>query len=74
MPRRPSRSRLLLATLVALATAPTLHAQQFMGTVVLPDGSTPVAGVLVVVSDSAGREVAQGVSGVEGRFALFVDS
>ena len=74
MPRRPSRSRLLLATLVALATAPTLHAQQFMGTVVLPDGSTPAAGVLVVVSDSAGRAVAQGVSGVEGRFALFVDS
>lgn len=70
-----TRRHLLVGAFVAAALhVPTAEAQQFMGTVVLPDGATPAAGVLVLVTDSAGREVAQGVSGVEGRFALFVDS
>lgn len=64
----------LRAAFVLAAAARIGAAQQFIGTVVLPDGTTPAAGVLVTITDSAGREVAQGVSGVEGRFALFVDS
>ena len=60
---------LALATLVAPA-----QAQRFIGSVLLPDGRTPAAGVIVVARDSAGREVAQAVTGVEGRFVLFVDS
>lgn len=66
------RSALVAALLLSSAVA--VPAQQFTGTVVLPDGATPVAGVLVVVTDSAGREIANGVSGAEGRFSLFVDS
>lgn len=72
---RRLRSLLALAALVyATATAGSAQAQQFIGTVVLPDGTTPLAGVLVVVTDSIGRAVAQGVSSAEGRFTLFVDS
>ncbi len=68
----PHRSLCAAAALCLSASASP--AQQFTGTVVLPDGATPAAGVLVVVTDSAGREVAHGVSGAEGRFSLFVDS
>lgn len=68
----PGRS--LLAAALLLCPVGALPTQQFTGTVVLPDGATPVAGVLVVVTDSAGHEVANGVSGAEGRFSLFVDS
>lgn len=50
------------------------QAQRFIGSVLLPDGRTPAAGVIVVARDAAGRDVAQAVTGAEGRFVLFVDS
>lgn len=63
---------LAVAGLVAAASA--ADAQQFIGTVMQPDGRTPAPGVLVVATDSAGRDVATTVSGAEGRFTIFVDS
>src|SRR5262245_56496287 len=51
-----------------------LQSQQWMGTVLLPDGRTPVGGVVVVARDTAGRPTAQAVSNSEGRFTVFVDS
>ncbi len=69
------RALALAAAFGALgALAAPARAQQFMGTVVLPDGATPVAGVIVVANDAAGRPVTQTVTGAEGRFVLFVDS
>lgn len=62
------------AALLALALPARAAAQQLTGTVVLPDGRTPAAGVIVVARDTAGREMSQAVTGAEGRFTLFVDS
>lgn len=59
---------------LSLALPTSVAAQRLIGTVVLPDGQSPVAGVIVVARDSAGREMSQAVTGAEGRFTLFVDS
>lgn len=64
----------MAAIVAAASVASVADAQQFIGTVLQPDGRTPAAGVLVVASDSSGREVATTVSGAEGRFTIFVDS
>lgn len=63
-----------VAMVLALLAPAAAAAQQIIGTVVAPDGQTPVSGVLVSARDSTGRAVAQAVSGGEGRFTLFVDS
>lgn len=67
------RATLLAALLLAIVPA-TARAQRFIGSVLLPDGRTPAAGVIVIARDTGGRDVAQAVTGVEGRFVLFVDS
>lgn len=73
---RPSTLGLVATACLALVAfpAPPAGAQQIMGTVLLPDGQSPAAGVIVVVRDASGREVAQSVTGGEGRFSMFVDS
>lgn len=62
----------LALTIAGAASA--VQAQRFTGTVLLPDRTTPAAGVLVVAQDSTGRDVAQTVTLDDGSFALFVDS
>jgi len=72
--RHVHRPKFTVLAATLLLSAPALGAQQFIGSVLQPDGRTPAAGVIVVARDASGRDVAQAVSGVEGRFVLFVDS
>ncbi len=61
------RSLVVGAVLTALAAAPAL-AQRVRGT--LTDSSTrePITGAVVTISDSAGRFLARGIAGADGRF------
>jgi hypothetical protein len=74
--RSPFRRWLATIALAAASSAAPADAdaQQFIGTVLQPDGRTPAPGVLIVASDPAGRDVARTVSGAEGRFTIFADS
>jgi hypothetical protein len=66
--------RLLSALASAFLVATPLAAQRLTGSVTAPAGAGGAAGVVIVASDSAGREVAHTVSLDDGRFAFFVDS
>jgi hypothetical protein len=51
-----------------------LTAQRLTGTVLLPGGTAPAAGVVIAAADSAGRDIAHSVSLDDGSFSFFVDS
>lgn len=66
--------RLLAFAAILSCAAAEAGAQRFVGSVILPGGAGPAAGVLVVAQDSAGRGVAETVTLDDGTFSLFVDS
>ncbi|MFI5279254.1 MAG: carboxypeptidase regulatory-like domain-containing protein [Gemmatimonadales bacterium] len=55
---------------MALQPATPLHAQQISGTLQRSIDSLPVAGALVILSNSAGHDVARTISSERGRFLL----
>jgi hypothetical protein len=61
---------LLLLSACLLASAIPLRAQGIRGRLLEATAEVPVVGSLVVLEDSAGKRVAQTVSGTEGRFVL----
>lgn len=69
-----SRIPVLLGVLASALAARPLGAQQLMGTLRRSSDSTPVAGALVVVLDSAGRMVERTVSSEQGAFVMTVRS
>lgn len=62
--------RLLLACLLLVAPIGALDAQAIRGRLVEAGTEVAVVGALVLLQDSAGKRVAQAVSGSEGRFSL----
>lgn len=67
----PSSVRRTFAVVLLLASSSSaLVAQRLRGEVVLPDSVSPAAGVIVIVSDAAGADVAKTTSGENGTFDL----
>jgi hypothetical protein len=61
---------LVLAILLSVAPIGVLGAQAIRGRLVEEVTDVPVVGALLLLQDSAGKRVAQGVSGSEGRFSI----
>ncbi len=66
--------RLAFLAVLSAVLVPAVGAQRFVGSVALPGGAGPAAGVLVVAEDSTGRLVAESITLDDGSFAIFVDS
>jgi len=64
------KSTALLLMLALGAPVGSIEAQAVRGRLLEEGSAVSVVGALVVLQDSAGKRVAQGVSGVEGRYAL----
>jgi len=64
--------RVVSITAIALTNAMALAAQTVRGTVVLPDGSTPAASVIVIATDAQGRTAARALTTASGQFAIAV--
>lgn len=65
------RRAVIASALIAAASfAQPLGAQRVAGAVLMPDGATSAAGVVVLALDASGNEVARAVTGRDGRYSL----